>query len=73
MRAAALLMKAASKFDCEVSIVRGPTSVNAKSLLGIMGLAAGLGTRVTVITRGKDENAAMEAISTLFSDKFGEE
>jgi len=73
MRAAALLMKAASKYDCDVSIVRGAAVVNAKSLLGVMGLAAGMNTRVKLITRGKDEVAAMEAITALFNDKFGEE
>lgn len=73
MRAAALLMKTASRFDCEVSIARGNATVNAKSLLGVMGLAASKGTRVSVTTRGKDEAAAMEAITALFNDSFGEE
>lgn len=73
MRAAAMLMKASSKFECEVTVACGAVCVNGKSLLGLMGLAAGKGMRVTLTTRGKDEIVAMTALEALFNDSFGEE
>lgn len=73
MRAAAELMKLATRFKCDVFLKKGSSEVNVKSIMGLMGLAAGPGTPITLITRGKDEAAAMEALGALIDNKFGEE
>ena len=71
-RASAKLTQVASKFQSAVWISRGPRRVNAKSIMGVMMLAAGLGTAVELETDGADEAAAMAALEKLFADKFGE-
>ena len=71
-RASAKLAKMAGSFPCEVWITRGDRRVNAKSIMGVMMLAAGLGSTVEVETSGNDEQAAMDAILALIADKFGE-
>ena len=71
-RASAKLTKLAGSFACEVWITRGERRVNAKSIMGVMMLAAGIGTEVTVETDGVDEQPAMEALLALINDKFGE-
>ena len=71
-RASAKLTKLAGSFDCEVWMIRGDRRVNAKSIMGVMMLAAGIGTTVEVETSGADEQAAMKALLTLIHDKFGE-
>ena len=71
-RASAKLTKLAGSFPCEVWIARGERRVNAKSIMGVMMLAAGLGSSVEVETNGADEQAAMDAILALINDKFGE-
>ena len=71
-RASAKLTKLAGSFQCEVFMSRGGRRVNAKSIMGVMMLAAGLGAEVEVETEGVDEQAAMEAITALINDKFGE-
>ena len=71
-RASAKLTKLASSFDCEVWMSRGERRVNAKSIMGVMMLAAGLGSTVEIETSGADEQAAMEALLALIADKFGE-
>ena len=71
-RASAKLTKLAGSFPCEVWISRGERRVNAKSIMGVMMLAAGLGSTVEVETHGNDEQAAMDAILALIADKFGE-
>ena len=71
-RASAKLTKLAGSFVCEVWMVRGDRRVNAKSIMGVMMLAAGIGTTVEVETSGADEQAAMKALLTLIHDKFGE-
>jgi phosphocarrier protein HPr len=71
-RASAKLTQTASKFGCEVWISKGSRRVNAKSIMGVMMLAAGLGSTVTVETEGADEAEAMQSIIALISDKFGE-
>ena len=71
-RASAKLTKLASSFACEVWLSRNGRRVNAKSIMGVMMLAAGLGATVEVETDGPDEQAAMEAIVALIDDKFGE-
>ena len=71
-RASAKLTKLAGSFACEVFITRGERRVNAKSIMGVMMLAAGIGTEVSIETDGSDEQAAMDALLALINDKFGE-
>jgi phosphocarrier protein HPr len=71
-RASAKLTKLAGSFPCEVWMTRGERRVNAKSIMGVMMLAAGLGTQVTIETHGEREQEAMDAILALMQDKFGE-
>ena len=71
-RASAKLTKLAGGFSCEVWMSRGERRVNAKSIMGVMMLAAGMGAEVTVETDGPNEQEAMDAILALIHDKFGE-
>ncbi len=71
-RASAKLTKLASSFKCEVFMTRNTRRVNAKSIMGIMMLAAGLGSEVELETDGEDEQQASEALTALVNDKFGE-
>ena len=71
-RASAKLTKLAGSFGCEVHLSRNARRVNAKSIMGVMMLAAGLGSEVEIETDGPDEAAAMSALRALIDDKFGE-
>jgi phosphocarrier protein HPr len=71
-RASAKLTQLASKFRSDVHISRGSRRVNAKSIMGVMMLAAGVGTTVKVDAEGEDADAAIDQIKTLFEQKFGE-
>ena len=71
-RSSAKLTKLAGSYPCEVWISRGERRVNAKSIMGVMMLAAGMGTEVTVETSGEKEQEAMAALLALIADKFGE-
>jgi phosphocarrier protein len=71
-RASAKLTKLAGGFQCEVHLSRGERRVNAKSIMGVMMLAAGLGTVVEIETDGADEAAAMDALRALIDVKFDE-
>ena len=71
-RASAKLTKLASSFPCEVFMSRNERRVNAKSIMGVMMLAAGMGTEVEVETSGEREQEAMDALLALIADKFGE-
>jgi phosphocarrier protein len=71
-RASAKLTKLAGSFACDVFMSRGDRRVNAKSIMGVMMLAAGIGSTVDIETSGADEQAAMDAIVALINDKFGE-
>ena len=71
-RASAKLTQAASRFQSGVWIARNGRRVNAKSIMGVMMLAAGKGSKITLETAGPDEEEAMEAIVRLISDCFGE-
>ncbi len=71
-RASAKLTQLASQFSAEVWVARGARRVNAKSIMGVMMLAAAKGTRITVETSGADEADALQAIVALIADKFGE-
>jgi len=71
-RASAKLTKLAGSFPCEVWMSRGERRVNAKSIMGVMMLAAGLGATVELETNGADEQAAMGALLALLADQLGE-
>lgn len=71
-RASAKLTKLAGSFPCEVWMSKGERRVNAKSIMGVMMLAAGIGSVVTVETDGELEQEAMDALLALIADKFGE-
>ncbi len=71
-RASAKLTKLAGSFPCDVFLARGERRINAKSIMGVMMLAAGMGTEVEVETDGEREQEAMDALLALIDDKFGE-
>jgi phosphocarrier protein HPr len=71
-RASAKLTKLAGSFPCEVWMSRGDRRVNAKSIMGVMMLAAGIGTEVALETDGEKEQECMDALLALIADKFGE-
>ena len=71
-RASAKLTKLAGSFPCEVWMARGERRVNAKSIMGVMMLAAGIGVAVEIETNGEREQEAMDALLALIADKFGE-
>jgi phosphocarrier protein HPr len=71
-RASAKLTKLASSFNSEIHLTRNGRRVNAKSIMGVMMLAAGLGAEIELEVEGADEQAAARAISDLVVDKFGE-
>ena len=71
-RASAKLTKLAGAFPCEVWLSRGERRVNAKSIMGVMMLAAGIGSEVTIETIGEKDQEAMDALLALIADKFGE-
>ena len=71
-RASAKLTKLAGSFPCEVWMAKGDRRVNAKSIMGVMMLAAGKGSSVTLDTEGPQEQEAMDALLALIADKFGE-
>lgn len=72
-RASSKLTQLASQFQCEVWITRNQRRVNAKSIMGVMMLAAGKGSKITIETsNAPDEETAMAALVALIADKFGE-
>ncbi|HMS26294.1 MAG TPA: HPr family phosphocarrier protein [Burkholderiaceae bacterium] len=71
-RASAKLTKLAGSFPCEVWMSKGDRRINAKSIMGVMMLAAGIGSQVTLETDGDKEQEASTAILALIDDKFGE-
>jgi len=71
-RASAKLTKLAGSFPCEIHMSRNGRRINAKSIMGVMMLAAGMGSEVELETEGANEQAAMEALRALIDDKFGE-
>jgi phosphocarrier protein len=71
-RASAKLTQIAAAFACEVWLERNDRRVNAKSIMGVMMLAAGKGATIIVDTEGVDADAALRAVAKLISDKFGE-
>ena len=71
-RASAKLTKLAGSFPCEVWVAKGERRVNAKSIMGVMMLAAGIGSMIEIDTDGEREQEAMDALLALINDKFGE-
>ena len=71
-RASAKLTQLATSFKCEVNLERNGRRVNAKSIMGVMMLAAGKGVVIQIETDGEDEAAAMDGLVALINDKFGE-
>jgi phosphocarrier protein len=71
-RASAKLTQLAGGFQCDVWMTRDGRRVNAKSIMGVMMLAAAKGSSVELETEGSDEQAAMDALVALIKDKFGE-
>ena len=71
-RASAKLTQLAARYQSEVQMSRNGRKVNAKSIMGVMMLAAGKGSKVVIETEGPDESDAMDAIVALIGDCFGE-
>ena len=71
-RASAKLTKLAGSFPCEVWLSKGERRINAKSIMGVMMLAAGLGSEVVLDISGEREEEALTALLALINDKFGE-
>ena len=71
-RAAARFVQTASSFESEITVIHNDREVSGKSIMGIMMLAAGKGTSIQIITSGRDEQEAMDALEELIIDRFGE-
>lgn len=71
-RAAAKLTKLAGGYPCEIWLARGERRVNAKSIMGVMMLAAGMGSTIDIDIDGEREQEAMQALLALIAGKFGE-
>ena len=71
-RASAKLTKLAGSFPCDIHLSRGSRRINAKSIMGVMMLAAGKGTEIEIETEGERADEAMQALRALIDDKFGE-
>ena len=71
-RASAKLTQLASKFDSQIKMSRNGRQVDAKSIMGVMMLAAGIGSTVSIETDGPDEQEAMDALLALIANRFGE-
>jgi len=72
-RPAALIAQTANRFACEILIEREDTRINAKSIMGIITMAASYNSVLTICATGADENEAVEAINALFENKFEED
>ncbi len=72
-RASAKFVSLASEFKSNITVIRGGREVNGKSIMGIMMLAAGKGTQIQLCAEGADQEQAVEALSALINNLFGEE
>ncbi|HBA60963.1 MAG TPA: phosphocarrier protein HPr [Elusimicrobia bacterium] len=72
-RPAGMLANTASRFACDIKLLKDGMEVNAKSIMGIMTLAAGCGSVIEVTAKGKDEAEAIKALQELFANKFEED
>jgi phosphocarrier protein len=71
-RAAAKFVKTANIFNAEIRVIKGETDVSGRSIMGLMMLAAGIGTSITLRASGAEAAAAVDALSALVADRFGE-
>ena len=71
-RASGVLTQTVTPFKSDVWIIRNGRRVNAKSIMGVMMLAAGIGSTLTIEADGEDEQAALDAVLAVIADKFGE-
>ena len=71
-RAAATLVRVTSRFESAIKIRKSTIEVDGKSILGMMSLAAGIGTVLTITCEGPDQSEALEAIASCIEDRFGE-
>lgn len=72
-RASAKFVQTAEKFDADMTVTRNGETVGGTSIMGLMMLAAGIGTSITVSAKGREAQAAIDAITELVASKFGEE
>ena len=72
-RAAARFVQCADRFDAEITVSKDSTTVGGTSIMGLMMLAAGIGTHIHVAATGREASAAIEALTELVANKFGEE
>jgi phosphocarrier protein len=72
-RASAKFVKVASGFDAEVTVSREGQSVDARSIMGLMMLAAGIGSTIDIAAKGPEAEAALDALSALIADRFDED
>jgi phosphocarrier protein len=72
-RAAALLVQTVSKFDAEITVSKDDQTVNGRSILGLMMLAAGQGSAIEIVAKGPDAEAALDAIAALLEARFNED
>ena len=72
-RPAAMFVKTANRFNCDIFVEKDGEKVNGKSIMGLMMLAAGPGSKITVSVHGKDGNAALEELEALLKRKFDED
>lgn len=71
-RAAARFVQVASGFECDISVVHASKEVSGKSIMGMMMLAAGMGSSILIIATGKDEETALNRLEELITTRFGE-
>jgi phosphocarrier protein len=72
-RPAALFVKTANRFESDIAVEKDGEQVNGKSIMGLMMLAAGIGSKLTVAARGRDAEAAVAELEKLFAQKFNED
>jgi len=72
-RPASLFVQTACKFSCEISVIKDKQTIDGKSILGLLMLAAGPGSVLKISTRGQDATEALDAIERLVASKFGED
>ena len=71
-RPAALFVKVANRFSCDIFVEKDGETVNGKSIMGLMMLAAGPGSKLTISAEGQDASQALDELETLFKQKFDE-
>ena len=72
-RPAGMIANTSARFACDIKIIKDKMEVNAKSIMGIMTLAAGKGSVITIVANGVDEVQALAAVVDLFTRKFDED